>query len=175
MSKSITILGRFLFTAGFFLPSAHFIIRPIGLFAKNYRQLCGKMILDHCGNNVNIYPGAQFSSSVELGNNSDIGHKCRLNGKVIIGNNVIMGPEVVVFTSNHITDRTDIAIKYQGSTSIDPVVIGDDCWIGSRAIILPGVKIGKGAVVGAGAVVTKDIPDFAIVGGNPARVIKIRA
>ena len=53
-------------------------------------------------------------------------------------------------------------------------MIGDDVWIGSRVIILPGVTIGKGAIVGAGVVVTKDVPEYAIVGGNPAKVIKFR-
>ena len=85
-----------------------------------------------------------------------------------------MGPEVVVFTSNHNINRTDIPIKYQGNTPMEPVYINDDVWIGSRAIILPGVSVGKGAVVAAGAVVTQNVPDFAIVGGNPAKVLKVR-
>lgn len=168
------VSGRLLFTIGSLLPPAHCIVKPIGLFSKWYRQLCGRLILEKCGNNVNIYPRSQFSSQVELGDNSDIGSHCRLNGKVVIGENVIMGPEVVVFTSNHNINRTDIPIKYQGNTPMEPVYINDDVWIGSRAIILPGVSVGKGAVVAAGAVVTQNVPDFAIVGGNPAKVLKVR-
>lgn len=58
--------------------------------------------------------------------------------------------------------------------SVEPVVIGDDVWIGTRVIILPGVKIGNGVIIAAGAVVTKDIPDYAVAGGVPAKVIKYR-
>jgi len=168
------ILGRVLFAVGGNLPQAHFFIKPIGIISKKFRGLCGKCILEKCGKNVNIYPKSKFSSRVELGDNSDIGYCARLNGKVIIGNDVIMGPEVVVYTINHSTDDTKIAIKYQGNTKEKPVVIGDGCWICARAIILPGVHIGKNAIVGAGAVVSKNVPDYAVVAGNPAVVKKIR-
>ena len=156
------------------LPVAHCIIKPIGKFSKAFRALCGRMILTRCGHNVNIYPKAKFSSKVELGDNSDIGFEAKLNGKVIIGNNVIMGPEVHVYTTNHNTSRIDIPIKYQGNTEERPVFIGDDSWICERVIILPGVHIGKGCVVAAGAVVTKDVPDYAVVAGNSAKVVKLR-
>ncbi len=85
-----------------------------------------------------------------------------------------MGPEVCIFTMNHRTDRVDIPIKYQGNTEEREVFIGDDCWIGCRAMLLPGVKLGRGVVVGAGAVVSKDVPDYSVVVGNPARVVKTR-
>ena len=62
----------------------------------------------------------------------------------------------------------------QGYYEEKPIVIGDDVWIGGHVIVLPGVHIGTGAIVGAGAVVTKDVPDYAVVGGNPARIIKSR-
>ena len=167
------IIGRVLyFFIAQHLPVAHCWIKPIGKISKYIRMCCGKLILEHCGDNVNIYPKAEFSSSVELGDNSDIGSKAKLNGKVIIGNDVIMGPEVIVYTSNHAFDRLDIAIKYQGNTEIRPVIIGDGCWIGARTIILPGVKIGKNSIIGAGAVVTKNVPENAIVGGNPAKIIR---
>ena len=65
-------------------------------------------------------------------------------------------------------------MNQQGASDFHPVNIGNDVWIGARVTILPGVKIGNGAIIGAGSVVTKDVPDFAIVGGNPARVIKYR-
>ena len=65
-------------------------------------------------------------------------------------------------------------MREQGFSEALPVVIGDDVWIGRRAMIMPGVKIGNGVVVAAGAVVTKDVPDFAIVGGVPAKILKIR-
>lgn len=90
-----------------------------------------------------------------------------------IGKNVMMGPDVTILTHTHNIERTDIPMGQQGMR-ISEVVIGNDVWIGMRVIIMPGVKIGNGVVIGAGAVVTKDVPDFAIVGGVPAKVIKFR-
>lgn len=84
-----------------------------------------------------------------------------------------MGPDVVILTHTHNIDRVDIPMGKQGSR-VARVIIGDDVWIGMRSIIMPGVKIGNGAVIGAGAVVTKDVPDYAIVGGVPAKIIKYR-
>lgn len=173
MKKIKKIIGRILFSLiGTHLPAAH--VKPLGKFSKRFRNFCGKCILAKCGTNVNIYPKSEFSSSVELGNNSDIGYAARLNGKCIIGNDVIMGPEVIVYTTNHRSDSVDIPIKNQGNTEEKPVVISDGCWICARCIILPGVTIGEGAIVAAGAVVTKDVPPFSVVGGNPAKVIRRR-
>jgi len=80
----------------------------------------------------------------------------------------------MIYTSNHRFDRTDIPMIDQGNTEPKAVVIEDDVWIAARAIILPGVRIGKGAVIAAGAVVTKDVPPYTVVGGIPARKIKSR-
>ena len=74
----------------------------------------------------------------------------------------MMGPEVVIYTSGHRYDRTDIPMMEQGGTEPEPVTIGNDVWIGRRAMIMPGVHIGDGCVVGAGAVVTKDIPPYSV-------------
>jgi maltose O-acetyltransferase len=97
----------------------------------------------------------------------------RVSGPLKIGNDVMIGPDVMIFTQNHRNDRLDIPMRLQ----TDPkrqVVIEDDVWIAARVIVLPGVTIHKGAIVGAGAVVTKDVPEYAVVGGNPAKVIKYR-
>ena len=96
-----------------------------------------------------------------------------MRGKVKIGDNTIFGPGVSIHAENHNFNDTNIPIRKQGATR-KGVVIGEDCWIGSKAIILDGVKIGNHAIVAAGAVVTKDVPDYAIVGGVPAKVIKMR-
>lgn len=85
----------------------------------------------------------------------------------------MMGPDVTILTHTHNIERTDIPMGQQGMR-VAEVVIGNDVWIGMRSIIMPGVCIGNGVVIGAGAVVTKDVPDFAIVGGVPARIIKYR-
>lgn len=82
-----------------------------------------------------------------------------------------MGPEVIVYTRNHAFKQKDVIIINQKFYPAQKVVIGDDVWIGRRVIILPGVHIGQGAVIGAGAVVAKDIPEYAIAVGNPV-VIK---
>jgi len=86
----------------------------------------------------------------------------------------MMGQDVVVFSINHEFDRTDIPMIKQGFQENQPVIIGNDVWIGDRVIILPNVKIGDGVIIGAGSVVAKSIPEFAIVVGNPAKVIKYR-
>lgn len=85
----------------------------------------------------------------------------------------MMGPEVVILTNSHKFNSVDVPMNKQGSF-IEPVVIGNDVWIGTRAIILPGVRIGNGVIIGAGAIVTKDVPDYAVVGGVPAKIIRFR-
>lgn len=119
--------------------------------------------------------GAAFGTGkgIKIGNNCGIGGRSQVRGPLTIGDNVMMGPEVVVFTSNHTFDRLDITMDHQGSVT-KPVVIGNDVWIGQRAMIMAGVTIGNGVVIAAGSIVTKDIPDYAVVGGVPARVLKYR-
>ena len=107
---------------------------------------------------------------MSIGDNSGIGINCEINGPVTIGRDVMMAPKVVIYTSGHKYDRLDIPMVGQGSTEKQPVTIGDDVWIGIRAIITPGVHIGNGCIIGAGAVVTKDAPPYSIVVGVPAKV-----
>ena len=164
-------IGRIIYLFASHLPESFFWIN---LGQKQIRAFCGRLILTKCGKHVNIEKGAEFPSSVELGDYSGIGIRAQINGKVIIGKNVMMGPDVCIFVTNHEFARTDIPMDHQGFSPEKPVTIEDDVWIGARVIILPGVHIGTGAIIGAGAVVTKDVPDYAIVGGNPAHVIKMR-
>ncbi len=142
--------------------------------SKKIRAFCGKLILKKCGTNVNIEKGAHFSSEVSLGDNSGLGINCEIAPYVTIGNNVMMGPDCMIYTSNHGMERIDIPMWRQVSTPVEPVIIGNDVWIGARVIILPGVHIGDGAVIGAGAVVTKDVEPYCVVAGNPAKVIRKR-
>ena len=141
---------------------------------KKIRAYFANKYLKKCGKNVNIQKKAIFSSRCEIGDNSGIGMNSHLYGKVVIGDNVMMGPECIIYTQNHAFDRTDIPMCLQGFQEEKTVIIGNDVWIGGRVIILPGVHIGNGCIIGAGAVVTKDVPDYAIVGGNPAKIIKTR-
>lgn len=105
--------------------------------------------------------------NIEIGEDTVIGDHAFLDGraKLKIGDHVDIASEVMIYNSEHDLTAEDFA------GTLAPVEIGDYVFIGPRAIILPGVKIGKGAVVAAGAVVTKDVPDFAVVGGVPAKVI----
>ena len=142
--------------------------------AKKLRAFWAGKIAKKCGKNINIERNAVFGPQLEIGNASGVGIDCEIYGPVTIGENVMMGPQVVIYTSGHKHDRTDIPMGEQGNEEAKPVIIGDDVWIGRRVIILPGVKIGTGSVIGAGAVVAKDIPDYSIAVGVPAKAVKSR-
>lgn len=145
-----------------------------GSFSKRFRAFCARLILDECGSNVNIEKGANFALNIKIGNNSGIGKNSIVGAYTQIGDNVMMGEACFIYSRNHKTDRLDIPMCCQGFDEYKPVVISDDVWIGARVTILPGAKIGKGVIVGAGAVVTGEIPDYAVIGGVPARIIKYR-
>lgn len=138
---------------------------------KKIRALCGKLIMKSAGANINIEKGAVFSREVSLGNNSGLGINCVLNGEIEIGDNVMMGPNCSFYTRNHAFSNTDIPMIQQGFSDAKKIVIGNDVWIGGNVIILPGVRVGNHSIIGAGSVVTKNVPEWAIVAGNPA-VIK---
>ncbi len=142
---------------------------------KAFRRMCGKLILNKCGKKVNIEKGAIFSSKVEIGDFSGIGIDAFIEGTCYIGNDVMMGPKCSIYTLNHKTDDITRPMRGQGFTAEKPVFIGDDVWIGANVTILPGVKIGSHSIIGACAVVTKDIPDWAVAVGNPAVVKKYRS
>ncbi len=114
-------------------------------------------------------------NSLKIGDNVGINHYCFIGvrGSITIGDNVIFGPRVNVFSENHNFENLDIPIKNQGVAKED-TVIGNDVWIGANVSIMPGVKVGNGCVIAAGSVVTKDIPDFSVVAGIPAKIIKNR-
>ena len=103
-----------------------------------------------------------------------MGANARIDPEVTIGSDVIMGPDVVIETISHAFDDITRPIRLQGATKVRPVVVGDDVWIGTRVIVMPGVTIGDRAVVGANSVVTKDIPAGAVAAGVPCRIIRLR-
>lgn len=153
------------------LPTSYSGIR---LGQKSLRQFCGRLMLAECGKEVNIEKGAVFSPRVSLGDYSGIGVNAKIYGACSIGKYVMMGEDVTIINRNHRFDRTDIPMMEQGFEPERPVIIGNDVWIGDRVVILPGVRVGDGSVIGAGSVVTRDVPEMAIVAGNPARVIRMR-
>jgi maltose O-acetyltransferase len=116
-----------------------------------------------------IHMSARFfhPQGVTIGADTIIGYRVFLDGRasLVIGNHVDMASEVMIYNSEHDLKAADFHAREE------PVTIKDYVFIGPRAIILPGVTIGRGAVVAAGAIVTKDVPDFSIVGGVPAQVI----
>jgi len=141
---------------------------------KAFRAFCAKQYIKYCGINVNIEKGASFSRLLSISDNSGIGINAKLYGEIVIGKNVMMGPDCVIYTRNHEFSDISIPMNEQGFHEAEIVIIGDDVWIGGQVIILPGVKIGNHSVIGAGAVVTKNVPEYAIVGGNPAKIIRYR-
>jgi maltose O-acetyltransferase len=149
---------------------------PGGKVWRAARRVVCSPLLRFAGNDINIEHGAYFGSGdqIRIGDRSGIGVNCRLHGPVTIGRDVMMGPDVIILARSHAFDDTQRAMIEQGYTEPVSVTIGDDVWIGTRSIILPGVTIGDGAVIGAGAVVTKNVPTGAIVGGNPAKVLRLR-
>lgn len=171
VTKIITLAVYYLFARH--LPSS---AQRFGKWARPIRRFICRRIFKYAGKKINIEKGADFGdgSEIEIGDYSAIGVDCQICGPIKIGNDVMMGPEVIILTLNHRFERLDIPMWQQGHYPSEPVVIGDDVWIGTRAIILPGVTISKGAIIGAGAIVTRDVPEYAIAGGNPARVIRFR-
>lgn len=113
--------------------------------------------------------------SIKIGDNSSVNHRCILYGHnhLTIGNNVRIAAKTIIAPANHIFTDTTRPISEQGYTS-KGIDIEDDVWIGAGTKILDGVTIHTGSVIGAGAVVTKDIPAYSIALGIPAKVIKTR-
>jgi len=118
-----------------------------------------------------------YAQNISLSDNVHIGDYADIDGRggVFIQKGVVMLKHVSIYSSEHYFDGGDLkAIPFDNRIILKPVYIGEYTWIGRDAIILSGVKIGKGAIIGAGSVVSKDIPDYAIAVGNPAVVKKYR-
>lgn len=131
------------------------------------------------GEKVQIHESCSFNHNgqIAFGNNISIQRDCTFSGHggIQIGNGVVISHCVDIFTGEHNYNSDDLEfLPFDERFVCAPVIIGDYVWIGSHTVILPGVKIGEGAVVGACSVVTKDIPACAVAVGNPARVIRYR-
>ena len=132
------------------------------------------------GKNV-IGRRAKFSQEVRIGYATTIGTDSILHGPLRIGNYCQLAPRVGIYGKNHPTSYASIYVnknlfagRLKDNSQIQSVSIGHDVWIGHGAIVLKGVEVGNGAIIGAGAVVTSSVPDYAIVVGNPARLLKMR-
>jgi len=160
----------FYYFLGYRLPSRYF---PIGMTSSKVRaSIIKKILRNDCGENLEIEARVLLGrfDDVEIGDNVQINEHCRLRN-VTIGNNVMIAPEVYVLHSGHEHARNDIPMRFQPEKYYPKTVIEDDAWIGARAIILPGRRIGKGSIVAAGCVVVRDVEPYSVVGGNPSRVI----
>lgn len=139
---------------------------------KGLKTLAEK-ILGKCGENPFINPPfyCDYGTNIEAGKNLYINYNCTIldTCKVILGDNCFIAPNVSIYTAGHpvYPDTRNSLYEY----GIE-VVIGDNVWIGGNCVICPGVHIGSNTCVGAGSVVTKDIPDWSVAAGNPCRVIR---
>ncbi len=128
------------------------------------------------GKNVNISHNVNISRNVIIGDNVTITDSCRLGyhlgGKIIISDDVLIGHEVLFINNIHNYKNLSMRVQDQGYLPFKDIFIGRGAWIGARVIIMPGVNIGAHAVIGAGSIVTKDIPEKSVAVGIPAKVIK---
>jgi maltose O-acetyltransferase len=154
--------------------------RYIGYISNHIRIFICRHIFKECGKvttiNRNIYFGN--GKDIIIGDYSGIGANCVLTNNIQIGKYVMMGPDLYCLSStDHKTENVDIPMCFQGHLNLDErkkITIDDDVWIGARVIITKNKYIGKGSIIAAGSVVTKDVSEYAIVGGNPAKLLKMR-
>ena len=151
-------------------------VRPYALGARRIRyEICRRMFAS-CGTNVNVEHGALINNgrAIHIGDNSGIGLDAFVSGPLVMGRNVITGPRCTFLAIPRDTPRTDVPIIDQGYKEPRAPVLEDDVWLGANVTVLPGRRIGTGSIVGAGSVVSEDVPPYSVVAGNPARVIRSR-
>lgn len=172
MSKKLCLILYYAIAT--YLPDSYSPI--VGKISNWFRVFLCKRIFKKCGKIQTVNRKAYFGngSEVEIGDYSGIGANCILPNNIKMGSYIMMAPDVHILGVNHRFDRTDIPMGLQGNAEKATTVIEDDCWIGAHVIMTPGRKVATGTIVAAGAVLTKDFPEYSIVGGNPAQLIKSR-
>lgn len=153
--------------------------RPVlGRFGGRLRYKCAKHLFAECKGYVNLEQGAYVGNGKNFHVLGDcgIGRNFACHNRIVtIHGDLLMGEDVLFQGGGHKFDDVDVPMGKQGRLPDTPLEICEDVWIGARAIVLPGCKrIGAHSIIGAGAVVTHDVPDYAIIGGNPAKVIRMR-
>ena len=161
------------------------ICRDGGIIGKNFCCFAQVALMQSTkgafkfGDNLRVLRNCTLNTiengQLEIGDNVYIGEASIISAytKITIGNYVVMGPRNVIVDLSHTYVDPEKPIRLQPWTG-KPVTIEDDVWITSNCTVLPGVRIGRGAVVGAGSVVTRDVPPYAVVGGAPAKILKWR-
>lgn len=138
---------------------------------EELREIMERLIGKQVDDTFRLFPPfyTDFGKNIKIGKNVFINSGCHFQdqGGITIGNDVLIGHNVVLATINH-----DLAPSQNRKNHYAPITISNNVWIGSNATILPGVRIGEWAVVAAGAVVTKNVEPYTVVGGNPAKLIK---
>lgn len=144
-------------------------------WGNRLKNVFARRAFAYVGKAVNWGKNLTLASDFQIGDNSGVGDNARISNGVTVGDDVMIGKNLKIFTINHKTDRTDIPMRLQGFCETSPLTIGNDVWIGDNVIITPGCcRIGEGSILAAGAVVTKDVEPYCVVGGNPAKVIRYR-
>ncbi len=146
---------------------------PYSKGLRNIRYFLFSKCIKKCGDDPRVDKNVYISPSIEVGNSIRISENVKIRKNTSIGNDVLIGPGVQIITATHNFSKLDIPINKQGDSQYK-VNIGNDVWIGTNAIILPNVTIENHVIVAAGSVITKDVPTNAIVGGNPAKIIRYR-
>lgn len=149
---------------------------PRGALWKRLREMSVRPLLAHAGRDLAINAGVHFGkgSNLSMGDYSSLGYMSRVIGEVRMGNHVGCAQEVFFCAYNRKYLGLDEPMMFQGKKPDEPIVVEDDVIFLARCMILAGVRIHTGALIGAGAVVTRDVPPYAVVVGNPARVVKFR-
>lgn len=127
--------------------------------AGAYAIVCSKISI---GKNVIVRPNTMIFADPRKGS----------DGSVIIEDDVMLGSGIHIYTGNHRFDLSNVNLINQGHSPAESVTLKEGCWLGANVIILPGVTVGKNSVIGAGSVVTKNVPDRVVAAGNPAKVLK---
>lgn len=141
---------------------------------RDYFSMQARKRAASCGKNLNVWRKSTFDGEVHFGDNCNFnGMYVQGEGCVYFGNNFHSGQQCMIITQNHNYDKGE-AIPYDTTFEYKKVVIEDNVWFGNRVIVINNVTIGEGAIIAAGSVICKDVPKYAIVGGNPAKVIKYR-
>lgn len=170
ISREFNVIGK----DSYILPSFSLLLGAKYISIGNNSQIGRSVQLTAWDN----FKGQKFTPEIIIGNNCSIGEDSHITAinSIRLGNNVRLGKKILITDNAHgasSAELLDIAPNYRPLISKGPVVIDDNVWIGEKSSIMPGVHIGKGVIVAANSVVTKDVPSYCVVAGVPAKVIKV--